>query len=208
VDHPKGKNLIGAFVEPLFVLLDPTVLQTLSETAYRSGLAEIIKAGVIADEDLFLAFEGQHLPDVRWLISRALQVKIDVVEEDPYEHGRRAVLNLGHTFAHAFEVLEDYKLAHGLAVSIGMAVAARLAEDAGLCNPETAERIISALQRHDLPVRYADHDPSAVYRAMWADKKRRGDRLRLILPRAIGDVVIVDDLEEARILSAIERSKA
>lgn len=207
VDHPKGKNLIGAFVEPLFVLVDPMVLETLPQEVYRSGMAEIIKAGIIADKALFEAFEGETSPNVRWLIERALRIKIDIVDEDPYERGRRAVLNLGHTFAHAFEVLEEYRLAHGMAVSIGMAVAARLASACDITDRETAERILSVLQRHDLPIAYKGHAPKDIYEAMWRDKKRRGDRLPLILPRAIGKVSIFDDIEEEAVLRAIEGSR-
>jgi len=211
VDHPRGKNLIGSFVTPLFVMLDPSVLETLPEVERLAGLAEIIKAGVIADRELFAAFEyaGPEGPaDLGWLVARALQVKIDVVAEDPYELGRRAVLNLGHTFAHAIEVLEAFSLHHGLAVSIGMVAAAHLAEMRGTCDAETRARIVSVLRKHGLPTRYDSHPPEAIYRAMGADKKRRAGRLRFVLPRAIGDVAIVDDVTEAEVIAALERSRA
>lgn len=203
VDHPRGKNLIGAFVEPRMVMLDPTVLDTLPEVERLAGLAEIIKAGVIADAELFAAFEGGSVADLRWLLARALQVKIDIVQEDPYEQGRRAVLNLGHTFGHAIEVLEDFRLHHGLAVSIGMAAAAHLGEIRGLCTAETRERIVSVLRAHGLPTRYHSHPPEAIYRAMGADKKRRSGRLRFILPRDIGDVIIDPDVPDADVLAAL-----
>jgi shikimate kinase / 3-dehydroquinate synthase len=209
VDHPRGKNLIGAFVAPLMVMLDPTVLDTLPEVERLAGLAEIIKAGIIADPELFAAFEGNQAGaptrDPRWLVARALQVKIDIVQEDPYEQGRRAVLNLGHTFAHAIEVLEDYRLRHGLAVSIGMVAAAHLGEIRGDCSAETRKRIVSLLQAHGLPTRYDAHSSEALYGAMGADKKRRSGRLRFILPRAIGDVVIDEDVSEAEVLTALRR---
>ncbi len=206
VDHPRGKNLIGAFVEPLLVLLDTDTLDTLPEIERQAGLAEIIKAGVIADPDLFAMLEGgAPRPEMREIIGRALQVKIDVVEEDPYEQGRRAVLNLGHTFAHAYEVLEGYGLHHGLAVSIGMVKAALLAEARGLCSPETRARIVAALRAHGLPVDAPEHDPEMVYEAMHADKKRRGNRLRYILPRAIGDVVIDGDVPDDQVIEVLRR---
>jgi 3-dehydroquinate synthase len=206
VDHPRGKNLVGAFVEPLMVMLDPETLSTLPEIERRAGLAEVIKAGVIADATLFEHAERPPASlDLRWMIERALQVKIGVVEEDPYERGRRAVLNLGHTFAHALEVLADYQLHHGLAVSVGLAAAAHLAELRGLCSGETRQRILDTLERHQLPIRYDAQPPEAIYKAMWADKKRRGSRLRFVLPRAIGDVIVDGDVPESQVLATLER---
>jgi shikimate kinase / 3-dehydroquinate synthase len=206
VDHPRGKNLIGAFVEPLLVLLDTDTLETLPEVERQAGLAEIIKAGVIADPELFAMLEPEATPpELRALIGRALQVKIDIVEEDPYEQGRRAVLNLGHTFAHAYEVLEGYDLHHGLAVSIGMVKAALLAELRGLCTSETRERIVAALRAHGLPVDAPDHDAETVYEAMHTDKKRRGGRLRFILPRTIGDVILVDGIPDEQVIEILRR---
>ncbi len=208
VDHPRGKNLIGAFVQPLGVLLDPLCLDTLPESERRAGMAEVIKHGIIADPELFAALEADAAPDLPWLLRRQLQVKIGVVEEDPYERGRRAVLNLGHTFAHAFEVLEDYRLHHGLAVAMGMAVAAHLAELRGLCSAATRARIVAAIARHGLPTCYDAHAPQDVYVAMGMDKKRQAGRLRLVLPRAVGDVIIDGDVPEALVLRALERSRA
>jgi shikimate kinase/3-dehydroquinate synthase len=207
VDHPRGKNLVGAFVRPLLVMLDPWTLQSLPEIEFRAGLAEIIKAGIIGDVALFEAFEAhsQEELDVRWLIERALQVKIDVVEEDPYERGRRAVLNLGHTFAHALEVLSEYDLLHGLAVSAGMAAAACVAEQLEVCSPDTRERIISVLHAHGLPTNCNTYPPEAVYEAMQGDKKRRGARLRFILPQTIGEVIIDDRVNREDVIQALGR---
>ena len=206
VDHPRGKNLIGAFVEPLLVMLDPDVLATLPQVERLSGLAEVLKAGIIADPALFAALErGDGEPDRRWLVERAIQVKIDVVEEDPYERGRRAVLNLGHTFAHAMERLSGYRLHHGLAVSVGVAAAAHLAEIRGLLAPEDCRRILDALARCGLPATYAEQPPAAVYEAMGSDKKRQGARLRFVLPRGIGNVVVEDDVSRDEVLEALRR---
>jgi len=205
VDHPRGKNLIGAFVEPLFVMLDPEVLATLPDAERRAGLAEVIKAGIIGDVELFEALERDGEPPLRWLVGRAIQVKKDVVEEDPYERGRRAVLNLGHTFAHAFESLSGYRLRHGLAVAAGMAAAAHLAEIRGLCTEDTRTRIVSALARRGLPTSYDAHPAADVYEAMRADKKRRGSRLRFVLPRAIGDVIVDEEVPKEDVLEALER---
>jgi len=212
VDHPRGKNLIGQFVTPLLVMLDHRTLQTLPEVEYRSGLAEVIKAGIIGDPELFAALESEEgTPDLRWMVGRALEGKIAVVEEDPYERGCRAVLNLGHTFAHAYEVLADYRLHHGLAVSAGMAAAAHLGEIRGLCTASARERILACLERHGLPTTYDAHGPGAhsdtVFEAMATDKKRRGSRLRFILPRDIGDVIIDADVPRAQVISALERTR-
>jgi len=128
-----------------------------------------------------------------------------VVQEDPYERGRRAVLNLGHTFAHAFELLSDYRLHHGLAVSMGMAAAARLAEARGACSPQTRARIIAVLERHGLPTRHA-YNIDEAYRAMASDKKRRAGGLRFVLPAEIGKVIIADDVSASEALAALERS--
>jgi 3-dehydroquinate synthase len=209
VDLPQGKNLVGAFIAPLLVLLDTNVLDTLPEMEQRAGLAEIIKAGIIDDPELFRRLESEpELPEMRWLVGRALRVKIDVVEEDPYEQGRRAVLNLGHTFAHAIEVLEGYGLHHGLAVSIGMVAAAHLAELRDLCSAETLARITATLRNHGLPTQYDAHPPEAIYEAMQRDKKKRAGRLRLILPRAIGDVIIDSGVSKSEIVAALERIRS
>ena len=206
VDHPKGKNLVGAFVKPLFVMLDPATLDTLPDIEYRAGLAEVIKAGIIGDPDLFASLEPKAtMPELCWLVRRALQVKIDIVEQDPYERGQRAVLNLGHTFAHAFEVLADYELNHGLAVSMGIAAAAHLAEGRGLCSADTRERIVSTLSYHHLPITYDAHPPNAVYRAMRADKKSRGGTPRFVLPRGIGNVTFGAAVPADQVISALER---
>ena len=208
VDHPWGKNLVGAFVRPLLVMVDPQTLETLPDAQYRSGMAEVIKAGIIGDPELFESLEsGGTVHDLSWGLRRALGLKIGIVENDPYERGERAVLNLGHTFAHAFEVLSDYHLHHGEAVSIGMVAAAHLAESRKLCSSRTRERIVAALKHHDLPTRYDQHPPGAVCRAMRTDKKRRGARLRFILPRDIGDVIIDDEIPVEQVVSALERTR-
>ena len=213
MDHPRGKNLIGAFNQPLFVALDPALLGTLPMNEWQSGMAEVIKAAILGDVELFEALwdksqdsaawqDGQALA---WLLQRALLVKVKVVEEDPFEQGRRAVLNLGHTFAHAFELLSNYQLSHGRAVSIGMAAAAHLAELRGLCTVETRTCIITLLDRTGLPTTYEDHDAASVYAAMAQDKKRRAGKLRLVLPSEIGNVEIVEDVLEGEIMQALGR---
>lgn len=205
VDLPQGKNLVGAFHQPALVVADTDTLATLPDLQRRAGLAEIIKAGVIADAALFAAYERDLTPDLHWAVERAIAVKISIVEQDPLERDVRATLNLGHTFGHAMERLSDYRLPHGLAVSIGMVAAAHLGELLRLCDGETRARIERTLARHDLPVRYAEHAPKQILAAMSTDKKRRGGRFRLVVPRRIGEVTVEEDVPDAEILSALER---
>jgi shikimate kinase / 3-dehydroquinate synthase len=207
VDRAQGKNLVGAFHQPVLVVADTETLSTLPGVQRRAGLAETIKAGIIGDPELFAAFENDTAPDLAWAVERAIAVKIAIVEEDPEEHGVRATLNLGHTFGHAFERLAGYRLAHGLAVSMGMVAAAHLGEIMELCQADTRIRIERALARHDLPTIYSDHPPECVLEAMRSDKKRRGGSLRLIVPRRIGEVTVEDNVSDGNILAALERMR-
>ncbi|MBN1641520.1 MAG: 3-dehydroquinate synthase [Anaerolineae bacterium] len=205
VDLPEGKNLVGAFVQPALVVIDPDVLGTLPAGDVASGMAELLKHGVLADPELFAALE-RAAPDPgdweRW-IARSLQVKIDVVERDPFERGWRAVLNLGHTTAHALEQLSGFSLRHGEAVSIGMVVAAQIAVARGTADPPLPARIAAALARHGLPVRCPPYDAQQIWIAMGRDKKRRAGRLRWILPRAVGAVEIVEDVPREVVIDAL-----
>jgi 3-dehydroquinate synthetase len=131
-----------------------------------------------------------------WLLERAISVKIRVVEEDPFEQGRRATLNLGHTFGHAFERLANFEMRHGDGVAVGTACAARLATHLGYCPEEVTVGIITLLKKLGLPTAPPAHPPAAIWAAMATDKKRQGNTLRFILPRAIGQVDIFDDVTE------------
>jgi 3-dehydroquinate synthase len=198
VDLPQGKNLVGAFKQPEMVVIDPAVLASLPEAEFRAGLAEVVKHGVIDGAGLFAALEKGHY-DLTWLLHEAVMVKVRVVEADPFEQGRRAILNLGHTFGHAFEQLSNFTLRHGEGVAMGMSCAARLAARLGYCSAETTERIIALLQQLGLPTRPPVYPLADVWTAMAADKKRQGNTLRFILPRAIGAVEIVKDIERAEV---------
>ncbi len=208
VDLPQGKNLVGAFKQPGLVLVDPAVLATLPSAEVRSGMAEVIKHGVIGAPDLFADLEGLHAISRRPLstpqLARALQVKIEVVEADPLEQGQRATLNLGHTVGHALERLSGFTLRHGEAVAIGMVVAARISAELGRAETHLPARIEAALSAWDLPVRCPPFDVEAIWQAMAYDKKRRGHSLRWVLPRAIGQVEIDEDVPAAVVRSVLK----
>jgi 3-dehydroquinate synthase len=203
VDHPRGKNLVGAFKEPLLVVSDPTVLQTLPDVELRNGLAEVVKAAVVGSPALFAHLEQCGIEDLVWIIEQAIQVKVTVVEEDPYEAGRRALLNLGHTFGHALELLSGYRMRHGEAVSIGMVIAARVAARLGLCDLGLVGRLVRLLERLGLPVSFSGREPAQVWEAMATDKKRRGGRLRYVLPRDIGEVTVSDQVSREVVLAVL-----
>ena len=187
VDIPRGKNLVGAFHTPAFVLADPQVLETLPEAEFRSGMAEVIKHGVIGDAGLLEMVKNPG--DVAELVSRAMAVKIAIIEIDPYENGMRAALNFGHTVGHALELVSGYRLRHGEAVAIGMVVETRLAERLGLAEEGFSARIAAALQKFDLPTDIpADIDRLAIRRAIGVDKKKSAGRVRFALPACIGQV--------------------
>lgn len=192
-DLPQGKNLIGAFHAPRLVLADPSVLRTLPEEEWRNGLAEVVKHGILADPTLFLLC-SQGLEAVRAnldeVLRRAVAVKIRIIQQDPYEKGERALLNLGHTLGHALEAASEYRLRHGEAVAIGMAQAARLAERLGLAESGLSAQIVQALQALGLPSQIPPWmERERILAAMGIDKKRAQGELRLVLPRRVGEVL-------------------
>lgn len=215
VDHPAGKNLLGAFKQPRAIIIDPEALGTLPTLQVACGMAEIIKAAVIGDADLFTLFE-QAAPgstDYKACVLRAIRVKKDIVEADPYETGNRALLNLGHTFGHALESCTSYARPHGVAVAQGMALAFRLAVELGICDPSDDARLHPVLAKYGLPSQWGGEDlPSEgaatqVYSAMLLDKKRRDGRLRLVLPEAIGRVRLVEGVQPEVVLRTLEELK-
>jgi shikimate kinase/3-dehydroquinate synthase len=204
VDLPDGKNLAGCFHHPRLVLVDPDVLETLPERELRAGMAEVVKHGIIGDPELFALVEHGWEPtpkDLVDVISRALAVKIGIVERDPFERGVRAALNLGHTIGHAVEVASGYTLRHGEAVAIGLVAEAVLAEELDIAKPGVARQIREALRSLGLPVIIPDDVPhETIVRAMSADKKRSTGTVRFTLPAAVGDVrtgIEVRDLRAA-----------
>jgi 3-dehydroquinate synthase len=215
VNHPRGKNLIGAFKQPYAVITDTDALATLPEQELHSGMAEVVKHGIIGDVELFEILENDPrsspVPTLerRSWISRAMQVKIDIVARDPLEQGERGKLNLGHTFGHAFELLSNDRLQHGEAVAIGLVCAARLAVRRKLCAADIADRIEKLLRAIELPTGIPrEMSADAILSAMASDKKRLGSHVRFVLPRALGDVVIVDDVPPDDVVSVLEETRA
>jgi 3-dehydroquinate synthase len=205
VDLPQGKNLVGAFKQPALVAIDPLVLDSLPRPEIASGMAELLKHGVLADPELFEELAAGPPDRATWprLIARSLQVKIEVVEEDPFERGRRAVLNLGHTAGHALEQLSGYQMRHGEGVSVGMVVAARIAVALGMAEAGLDERIARVLAAYHLPVECPPLEAAAVWDAMGRDKKKRGKVLRWILPREIGVVEIVEGVPRETVIDIL-----
>jgi len=224
VDMPQGKNLIGAFKQPERVLIDPDVLHTLPAREIRCGLAEIIKHGFIADAGLLtdiemradtlsssndqtftaVMLEGDFMTR---LIARAMQVKIDIVQDDPYEQGIRAHLNLGHTFAHAIETVSSYAWLHGEAVGIGLLAAARLSHALGMCDTAVPQRVENLLQRLGMPHRLNDLDPETIYAAMGTDKKRQAGKLRFVLLEGLEKPVLRDDVPKEMVIDVLKSMK-
>jgi 3-dehydroquinate synthase len=207
-DLPQGKNLVGAFHPPTLVLSDPHVLATLPPAELRSGLAEVLKQGVINDPILFdLASRPQVERDpgrLAEIVRRSMAVKIQVIEEDPYEKDRRAVLNLGHTIGHALEMVSNFQLRHGEAIAIGMLLEARLAEQSGLAQPGLAACIQTALQQVGLPTSIPDGlDRQAILDAMRLDKKRQDGVLRFALPKRVGEVVAGIEVSAQKVLEVL-----
>jgi 3-dehydroquinate synthase len=209
VNHPRGKNLIGAFHQPLGVFIDTLTLSTLPDRDYRSGLAEVIKYGVSLDGQFFDYLEAhvdglsRRAPDVlRHVIARSCQLKAGIVGQDEQElTGVRALLNYGHTFAHAYEALLGYgTLLHGEAVAIGMVHASRLAERLGRVDSTVTQRQLRLLQAVQLPTAIPGPvDVAATLDHMRLDKKTVGGQLRFVLPTKIGHVELVDSVPEATV---------
>ena len=206
VNHPRGKNLIGAFYQPKLVLSDPSVLRTLPAREYRAGLAEVIKYGVIADAAFFEFLERdiasvlkQDPPAVQRMIRTSSVIKAAVVSEDEREGDRRRILNFGHTLGHALETVTGYRrYKHGEAVAIGMVAAAGLAERMGLADAMVSERVRNLVEKTGLPAALPPCSDAALISAMRQDKKVQDKRIHFVLPDRIGHV-LVRPMEEAEI---------
>lgn len=198
VNHPSGKNMIGAFYQPRLVLIDLTLLATLARGELKNGLAEVVKYGVIWDSRLFHFLE-QHIQKImhydfsclEHLVFRSCQIKAMVVSRDEKEHKLRTILNFGHTMGHALESLEGYKkLSHGEAISIGMIFAGRLAQQMKIFSRKEAERLVRLLGRIGLPTRLKIKKIDEVLPYLLSDKKVKRGKIRFVLPRKVGRVSV------------------
>lgn len=201
VDLPQGKNLIGAFKQPQAVIVDTEALETLPALQWRCGMAEVIKHGLIARPSL-LNSEMWSRDRVVELVRDAAQVKIEVVQQDPFERGIRAHLNLGHTFGHAIEKVTGYRVPHGEAVAIGIVKAARLSERLGMIGVDAVDRIVSILEAIGLPIDI-ELDPHEWYAAMSTDKKWQSGKSRFILLTALGEATIIEGLSKDDVLAVL-----
>jgi 3-dehydroquinate synthase len=197
IDIPAGKNLVGSFYQPSLVCCDTALMDTLNKDVYRDGCAEVIKYGMILDKELYA--ELHSLPfDREAVVTRCVEIKRDVVQQDEFDNGVRGLLNFGHTFGHAIEKLSGFGVSHGAAVAKGMVIAARMAPLCGLC--DVADELSALLLDYgfDISCPYA---ATEIYDALLSDKKRRGGKISVVLPRAVGDCTLVTlPVEELEVL--------
>jgi 3-dehydroquinate synthase len=216
INLPQGKNLIGAYKQPKAVIADVATLQSLTPREFAAGMAEIVKHSLIADSDLLCKIESGEwkreagtlppaLSDLQGLVAQAIQVKISIVQEDPFEKGRRLVLNLGHTFAHAIEQVSGKAIRHGEAVAMGIVAAANLSVRLGHCSAALQQRIEKVLSHVGLPVRIPPAaGPRQIYDTMGTDKKKKAGLRRLVLLRDVGDVFVTDTATETAVLDTLK----
>ncbi|RNC29301.1 MAG: 3-dehydroquinate synthase [Candidatus Dichloromethanomonas elyunquensis] len=213
VNHPAGKNLLGAFYPPQAVWTDFSTLDTLPWDEIQNGLAETIKHALVSDPDLFDFIEN-HTGEIKCadrevmkeLAIRSLSVKVKIVSEDEKEKGQRMLLNLGHSFGHALETDESYKgVTHGQGVSIGIVAAASLACSRGLITDMQLERIVNLLLKMELPITIEARDPQILLNYMAADKKNKAGSKVLVLPVGIGKSSVTSDCTDGEIIKAWEK---
>jgi shikimate kinase / 3-dehydroquinate synthase len=189
VDLQAGKNMIGAFHPPELIVADPLALGTLPEVERVSGMAEVVKHAIIGNTRLFERLEQQHVFGSLDDLENAMRVKTAIVDSDPFDRGEREVLNLGHTVGHAVESASGYSIRHGEAVSIGLVAEAIIAEEVGVAGTGLADRLSRLLASLGLPTSHQTASPERLRRALWADKKKTGKRLRFVLPSEVGRVL-------------------
>lgn len=212
VNHPLGKNLIGAFKQPLMVISDTSILKTLPLKQIRSGIAEVVKHGVIADRALLSYVENnvseiiKANPDtLSHIVRRSVEIKTEFIRRDERElTDIRALLNYGHTVGHALETLTNSKLSHGEAVAIGMLIASRISEKLGFIKPSTISRQEQLLKNLGFETKPPSIDPLEVTRVMRYDKKVKDGRIRFVLPTGIGTPPILKSIPEKMITEVIE----
>ena len=193
IDLVCGKNLLGAFYQPELVVCDTNTLSTLDKSVFSDGCAEVIKYGAISDKVIFDLMKSPECIDLDLVIRRCVEAKRDVVVEDEFEAGLRQILNFGHTFGHAVEKLSNYKIPHGSAVAIGMAIIMR-----ATAPDEYTDKLISLLEKYNLPTK-TDFEADELFEAVLNDKKRCADKITLVLPIKEGKCMLCNkSLKEAK----------
>ncbi|WP_346290893.1 3-dehydroquinate synthase [Sphaerothrix gracilis] len=219
VNHPQGKNLIGAFHQPRLVMIDPQVLATLPAREFRAGMAEVIKYGVIWDAELFEQLEAaQRLDQLRYvpdellqsILTRSCQAKAEVVAQDEKEGGLRAILNYGHTLGHAVESLTGYRrVNHGEAVAIGMVAAGQIAVALGWWTQAESDRQLALVEKAGLPTQIpADLSIDEMLETLKTDKKVKDGQVRFVLPTRLGEAKVTDQVEASVIRQVVARLQA
>lgn len=204
IDMPYGKNLIGAFYQPKAVVIDPSVLSTLSRARMAEGMAEVIKYGLIRNELLFASIERGTF-DLEFILERCIRIKTTVVQNDEFDTGERMLLNFGHTLGHAIEKLTGYStFSHGEAVAIGMVYAAIMGENAGITPVGTADRIRAVLTKWQLPTQ-TELSVQDLYNTMLSDKKKLSGKIYYVFLKKIGDAATFP-LSPEELLPALEKA--
>ncbi len=216
VNHPQGKNMIGTFHQPALVIIDTMTLTTLAEREYLAGLGEVVKYGVIYDQEFFELLEEKAVmlqdrdqETVQEVVGRCIKIKSEIVAQDEKESGLRMILNLGHTFGHSIEKLGNYtSVKHGEAVAMGTLLASLLARERGLLDDRSLKRIVSLFQALGIPTSLPPYRPEDIYEGMLNDKKVKDDRLRIVVPREIGGYEIIDNPDRSMLIKIIEGARS
>jgi len=211
VNHGSLKNMIGTFYQPRLVLTDISLLKSLADQEMKNGLAEVIKYGIIRDSELFQILEN-NLDKIRAydqaileeIVARCASIKAEIVQSDERDTGLRNILNFGHTTGHAIETVTRFKISHGQAIALGMIVAAEIAREMDLLSEGQVSRIISLTEKAGLATRISGLNRANILRAMKHDKKVTSGKIRFILPIAIGEVIINDQVDRRILKKALE----
>ncbi len=199
VNLKSGKNLAGAFYQPRLVVCDTDTFKTLPKENFKEGVCEAIKYGVICDKELFDLLSKNERTDIESVIERCVSIKAEIVAADEFDTGKRQLLNFGHTIGHAIEKATDFKISHGIAVGIGMALISKISDCLGWSKEDTHSPIMKCLKNNDIPTD-TDVKTDALLSAMLKDKKRNGDAINLVVPEKIGACVLksihIAELEE------------
>lgn len=215
INHPLGKNLIGAFYQPRLVFISLEFLKTLPQDELRAGFAEVIKYGVIRDANFFEYLEDNidkifslQPEALKKVVATSCRIKAEVVELDECERGLRRILNFGHTIGHAIESLTRYSLyKHGEAVAIGMVASSRIAQRLEMISSIEVERIWQLIRKSSLPYRFKEIDPEDIVERIRKDKKVFGEKIRYVLPRRIGVVEIVENINPKLVIEILQEIK-